>query len=883
MNTTEMDKYFTPDKAEEKWYKIWEEGGYFTPQIKEGKDPYTIVIPPPNITGKLHLGHALVNTLQDVVIRMKRMQGFPTLWLPGTDHASIATEAKVVDMIKKEGLSKDILGREGFLKRAWEWKEEYGGTIIRQLKKLGCSCDWTRERFTLDEGLSKVVQKVFIDLYNEGLIYKGERLVNWCPFCHSTLSDIEVEYEQEPSSLWYIRYWAKDKSFYLDVATTRPETMLGDTGVAVNPSDERFAKYIGKKVVVPIVDREIEIIADPFVETEFGTGCVKITPAHDFNDFNAGKKHGLEIIKVINEDGKMNDLVKKYEGMDILTARKLIVDELKELGVLVKIEPYTHNVGKCYRCHHTVEPMVSKQWFVKMESLAKPAIDVVKNKEITIYPERYEKTYFHWMKNIQDWCISRQLWWGHRIPAYYCKKCGKIEVCPEMPTKTCACGCSEWVQDEDTLDTWFSSALWPFSTLGWPEETEDYKYFYPTSTLITGNDILFFWVARMIFSALHHTGKIPFKKVVLNGLIRDAQGRKMSKSLNNGVDPLDVIRDYGADALRFSLMQGLSLETDIRYSMERLDIAKAFINKLWNSAKFVLNGINGIDYSKVDPKNYQPEDKWMLKKLNQTINDVTQELDKFEFGAALQKLYDFFWNDYCSWYIEMTKPRLYDETAASRKEAAYVLHHGLTVILKLMHPFLPFVTEEIYSRLSKDDTPLIISSWPKAEAVDYEEEYNNVELMQYFITSIRNVRANMNIQPSRKTKLIFVTKDKGDFLLSAEPIFQKLGFAKSIEIKDNKNGIPTNAICIEHLSGAVYIPFEDLVDIDAEIKRLEQEKEKYENLIARVDAQLSNENFISRAPKDKVEAERTKKANYEQLLSSVLTRLEELKKQPLSA
>lgn len=873
MNTTELDKYFTPEEAEKKWYEIWEKGGYFTPHVDDGKDPYTIMIPPPNITGKLHLGHALVNTLQDVVIRMKRMQGYNALWLPGTDHASIATEAKVVEMIKKEGLSKDILGREGFLKRAWEWKEEYGGTIIRQLKKLGCSCDWTRERFTLDEGLSKVVQKVFIDLYNEGLIYKGERLVNWCPCCHSTLSDIEVEYEEEPSSLWYIRYYAKDKSFYLDVATTRPETMLGDTGVAVNPSDERFAKYIGKKVVLPIVNREIEVIADPFVETEFGTGCVKITPAHDFNDFNAGKKHGLDIIKVIDEDGKMTDIVEKYKGMDILEARKLIVEELKELGNLVKIEPYTHNVGKCYRCHHTVEPMVSKQWFVKMESLAKPAIEVVKNKEITLYPERYEKTYFHWMENIQDWCISRQLWWGHRIPAYYCAKCGKIEVATEKPTKACACGCTEWIQDEDTLDTWFSSALWPFSTLGWPEDTPDYKYFYPTSTLITGNDILFFWVARMIFSALHQTGKIPFKKVVLHGLIRDAQGRKMSKSLNNGIDPLDVIRDYGADALRFSLVQGLSLETDIRYSMDRLDTAKAFINKVWNSAKFVLNGIKGIDYKSWNKADLKAEDKWLLVKLNRTIEEVTKELDTFEFGSAMQKLYDFFWNDYCSWYIEMVKPRLYDENASGRNEAGYVLHYGLTVILKLLHPFLPFVTEEIYSRLSEDDKPLMVAEWPKAEKLDYVSDYEDIELMQYFITSIRNVRANMNIQPSRKTALIFVSKEKGDFLKSVEPIFQKLAFAKAVEIRADKTGIDVNAISIEHLKAAVYIPFEDLVDVEAEVKRLTAEKEKYESLIARVDAQLSNENFLAKAPADKVQGEREKKANYETLLNSVNERL----------
>jgi len=667
------------------------------------------------------------------------------------------------------------------------------------------------------------------------------------------------------------------------VATTRPETMLGDTGVAVNPSDERYAKYIGKTVVVPIVNREIPIIADPFVETEFGTGCVKITPAHDFNDFNAGKKHGLEIIKVIDENGLMTDLVKEYEGMDILKARKLIVEKLESLGNLVKIEPYKHNVGKCYRCHHTVEPMVSKQWFVKMESMAKPAIEAVRNKDITLYPERYEKTYFHWMENIQDWCISRQLWWGHRIPAYYCKKCGKIEVAKEMPTHACACGCTEWVQDEDTLDTWFSSALWPFSTLGWPEETPDYKYFYPTSTLITGNDILFFWVARMIFSALHQTGKIPFKKVVLHGLIRDAQGRKMSKSLNNGIDPLDVIRDYGADALRFSLVQGLSLETDIRYSMDRLDIAKAFINKLWNSAKFVINGIEGIDYKSWNKANLKDEDKWLLTKLNKTINEVTEQLDTFEFGVALQKLYDFFWNDYCSWYIEMVKPRLYDKEATGRVEAAYVLRYALVSILKLMHPFLPFVTEEIYSRLSEDDVPLIVSSWPKADEKSDDEAYENIELMQYFITSIRNVRANMNIEPSRKTTLIFVSPKKGEFLKSCAPIFQKLAFAKAVEIRDDKTGIPTNAIAIEHLDGSLYIPFEDLVDIEAEISRLTAEREKYEGLIERVEAKLSNENFVTRAPKDTVEGERQKKANYEQLLNSVNQRLNDLSVQKASA
>lgn len=874
----ELDKYFTPETAETKWYDTWEKSGAFTPDANSPKDPYTIMIPPPNITGKLHIGHALVNTLQDVVIRFKRMQGYNALWLPGTDHASIATEAKVVESLKKQGLSKEALGREGFLKHAWAWKEEYGGFIIKQLRKLGCSCDWSRERFTLDEGLSKAVRKVFIDLYNEGLIYKGERLINWCPCCHTSISDAEVEYSEEPSSLWHIRYDAPDKSFSLIVATTRPETMLGDTGVAVNPKDERYKNLIGKTVIVPIVNREIKIIADPFVETEFGTGAVKITPAHDFNDFNAGKTHNLEIIRVITEDGLMGDVVKKYEGMDILTAREQIVEELKELGNLVKIEPYTHNVGKCYRCHHTVEPMVSKQWFVKMESLAKPALEVVKNKELTIYPPRYEKIYNHWLENIQDWCISRQLWWGHRIPAYYCEKCGKIYVGEEAPKHACACGCTTWVQDEDTLDTWFSSALWPFSTLGWPEKTKDFDTFFPTSTLITGNDILFFWVIRMVFSSLKQTGKIPFNKVVLHGLVRDALGRKMSKSLNNGIDPLEAIAEYGADALRFSLVQGLSLEVDLRYSKDRLDIAKAFINKLWNSAKFVFMALEDNNHpKKPETSAFAPEDNWILSKLDQTIAGVTKELDTFEFGDALQKLYDFFWNDYCSWYIEMVKPRLYDKENKSRAAAQYVLAHGLTVILKLLHPFLPFVTEELYQNLKTDENELLITApWPEMSNISSAEDSENIELLQYFITNLRNVRANMNIEPSKKTSLIFVAKEAGNYLKSAEPILQKLAFAKAVEIRANKDGIPDNAICIEHLKATLYIPFEDLVDIEAEIARLQTEKEKYITLIERVKAKLANEKFVEKAPAATVAGERDKLKNYETLLSSIEERLAKL-------
>ena len=876
MQMQQMDKYFDPVAAEAKWYRFWEENGYFHADPRPDKDPYTIVIPPPNITGKLHIGHALDMTLQDITIRMKRMQGFVTLWLPGTDHASIATESKIVDMLKKEGLSKAVLGRDGFLKRAWEWKEEYGGTIIKQLRKLGASCDWTRERFTLDEGLSHAVQKVFLDLYNEGLIYRGERLVNWCPCCHTSISDAEVEYEEEQGSLWYIRYDAPDKSYALEVATTRPETMLGDTAVAVNPNDPRFADLIGRTVVVPIVNREIPIIADPFVEMEFGTGAVKITPAHDFNDFAAGKKFGLEIIRVIDEDGKMLPLVEKYAGQDILTARAGIVAELQELGNLTKIEPYMHKVGKCYRCHHTVEPLISKQWFVKMEPLAGPAIEAVRNKETVLIPERDEKVYFHWMENIQDWCISRQLWWGHRIPAYYCTRCGAVHVGTEMPATACTCGNTTWVQDEDTLDTWFSSALWPFSTLGWPDKTADFNYFYPTTTLITGRDILFFWVARMIFSALKQTGQVPFKRVVMHGLVRDALGRKMSKSLNNGIDPLEAIAEFGADALRFSLVQGLNLETDMKYSTDKLTVAKAFINKLWNSAKFVFGALDGTDFLTGNASLRTPEDKWMLTRLNNIITAVTEELDRFEYGLALQKLYDFFWNDFCSTYIEMVKPRLSDSTA--KAEAAHILYQVMVTVLKLLHPFLPFVTEELYDKLPDGHTtPLITASWPTPTDETYPTDFEDVELLKTLITGIRNVRANMNIQPNRKTNLIVVTTTKADFIRQATPILQKLAFGKDVFIQPDKTGIPSNAIAVESLQATVYIPFEDLVDVAAEIDRLTAEEAKYRDMIARIDAQLANEQFVTKAPPAKVAEQRQKRADYLKLLTATQEHLSALK------
>ena len=877
----ELEGKFEPQTFEEEIYKNWNEKGYFKPSNDKTKKPYTIVIPPPNITGKLHMGHALDETLQDILIRYKRMQGFNTLWVPGTDHASIATEAKIVEKLKVEGITKEDLGRDGFLKRAWEWKEEYGGTILNQLKKLGCSCDWSRERFTMDEGLSNAVKDVFVDLYNKGLIYKGKRMINWCPYCNTSISDAEVEYEEEPTHLWHVKYPVKgEEGKFVIVATTRPETMLGDTGVAVHPDDERYKDLVGKTVILPIMNKEIPIIADEFVEKEFGTGAVKLTPAHDPNDYQAALKHNLEIIPVFDEEFKMNNLVPEYKGMDMYEAREKIVERLQREGYLVKIEDYTHNVGKCYRCHHTIEPHISEQWFVKMEPLAKPAIEAVRTGKVEFVPERFDKIYYNWMENIQDWCISRQLWWGHRIPAYYCQKCGEVIVSKEEPHKCTKCGSTNLKQDEDTLDTWFSSALWPFSTLGWPEQTEDYKYFYPTSTLITGYDIIFFWVARMIFSALEHTGQVPFNKVFIHGIVRDSLGRKMSKSLGNGIDPLEIIAKYGTDALRFSLVLGISPGNDIRYMPEKLESASNFANKLWNASKFVLSNMPK-DGSKLAedrlPENLCYEDKWILSKLNKLVKEVTNNLENFELGIATQKVYDFIWNEFCDWYIEMVKSRLYDENCTTKFAAQYTLNKVLKESLKLLHPVMPFVTEKIYMQLYHNDESIMISKWPEyTESLSFEKEEEQVEKLKTIIVGIRNLRTNLNVHPSKKSKLIFVTKTANDMLKESSAMIQKLGFANEIDIQENKENIPQNAMSVLADGIEVYIPFEELVDLEAEKQRLQGERAKLLSEVARGEKMLSNPGFVNKAPEAKINEEKAKLAKYKEMLEKVEERIKSL-------
>ena len=877
----ELEGKFEPQTFEEEIYKNWNEKGYFKPSNDKTKKPYTIVIPPPNITGKLHMGHALDETLQDILIRYKRMQGFNTLWVPGTDHASIATEAKIVEKLKAEGITKEDLGRDGFLKRAWEWKEEYGGTILNQLKKLGCSCDWSRERFTMDEGLSNAVKDVFVDLYNKGLIYKGKRMINWCPYCNTSISDAEVEYEEEPTHLWHVKYPVKgEEGKFVIVATTRPETMLGDTGVAVHPDDERYKDLVGKTVILPIMNKEIPIIADEFVEKEFGTGAVKLTPAHDPNDYQAALKHNLEIIPVFDEEFKMNNLVPEYKGMDMYEAREKIVERLQKEGYLVKIEDYTHNVGKCYRCHHTIEPHISEQWFVKMEPLAKPAIEAVRTGKVEFVPERFDKIYYNWMENIQDWCISRQLWWGHRIPAYYCQECGEVIVSKEEPHKCTKCGSTNLKQDEDTLDTWFSSALWPFSTLGWPEQTEDYKYFYPTSTLVTGYDIIFFWVARMIFSALEHTGQVPFNKVFIHGIVRDSLGRKMSKSLGNGIDPLEIIAKYGTDALRFSLILGISPGNDIRYMPEKLESASNFANKLWNASKFVLSNMPK-DGSKLAedrlPENLCYEDKWILSKLNKLVKEVTNNLENFELGIATQKVYDFIWNEFCDWYIEMVKSRLYDENCTTKFAAQYTLNKVLKDSLKLLHPVMPFVTEKIYMQLYHNDESIMISKWPEyTESLSFEKEEEQIEKLKTIIVGIRNLRTNLNVHPSKKSKLIFVTKTANDMLKESSAMIQKLGFANEIDIQENKENIPQNAMSVLADGIEVYIPFEELVDLEAEKQRLQGEKEKLLSEVARGEKMLSNPGFVNKAPEAKINEEKAKLAKYKEMLEKVEERIKSL-------
>ena len=875
-----LESKFNPKDFEDKIYKNWEESGYFKPSEDKSKKPYTIVIPPPNITGKLHMGHALDETIQDLLIRYKRMQGYNTLWLPGTDHAAIATEAKVVAKLKEEGISKEDLGREEFLNRAWEWKKEYGGIIINQIKKLGCSCDWDRERFTMDEGLSNAVKHVFVELYNKGLIYKGKKMINWCPYCKTSISDAEVEYEEEPTHLWHIKYKVKgEENRYVIVATTRPETMLGDTGVAVHPADERYKDLVGKTVILPIMNKEIPVVADEFVEKEFGTGAVKLTPAHDPNDYESGERHGLEVVEVFDETGKMNDLVPEYEGMDLYEAREKIVEKLKEIGALVKIEDYTHNVGKCYRCHHRIEPKISEQWFVKMDTLAKPAIDAVRNGEVKFIPERFDKTYFNWMENIRDWCISRQLWWGHRIPAYYCKECGNMQVSESEITKCNKCGSKNIEQDDETLDTWFSSALWPFSTLGWPEQTEDFKYFYPTDTLVTGYDVIFFWVARMIFSAIEHTGKAPFKNVFIHGIVRDSQGRKMSKSLGNGIDPIEVIDKYGTDALRFSLILGISPGNDIRYMPEKLEAASNFANKLWNASKFVLGNLE--NYKEIEFKDIKDDltyaDKWILSKLNVLVAEITNNIDGFELGVFAQKIYDFIWNEFCDWYIEMVKPRLYNENDKTKLAAMYTLNKVLADSLKLLHPIMPFITEEIYTKLYNNDESIMISKWPEYDNnLNYEKEIQAVEELKNIIIGIRNIRVQRNVHPSKKSKLIFVTSDLKETVKDSEPWLLKLGFGSEIQVKDNKEEIPQNAMAVLANGVELYMPFEELVDIVEEKERLQKEKERLQSEIQRATKMLSNPGFVNKAPAEKIQEEKDKKAKYEDMLVLVESRLLEI-------
>ena len=881
-----MNDKYNPKDFEEKLYEEWEKKGYFKPNGDKTKESYCIMMPPPNVTGKLHMGHALDDTIQDILIRFKRMQGFNTLWLPGTDHAAISTEMKVVQKLKSEGKSKHDLGREGFLKEAWDWTHLYGSTIQKQQRMLGCSCDWERKRFTLDDGMSEAVLEQFVKLYNDGLIYKGERMVNWCPSCHTAISDAEVEYKEEQSHLWHLRYKIKDEDRYVEVATTRPETMLGDTAVAVHPEDERYTDIVGKTCIVPIVNREIPIIADKFVEKEFGTGCVKITPAHDPNDYQAGVDHNLEIIEVFDDDTIMLDLMPEVKGMKAIDARKPIVEKLQELGALVSIEDYTHNVAKCERCKSTIEPKISEQWFIKMKDITKPAIDAVKEGKVRFVPQKYEKTYLNWVENIRDWCISRQLWWGHRIPAYYCDECSHITVAKENPGKCEKCGSTHIHQDEDTLDTWFSSALWPFSTLGWPNDTDDLKTYYPTNTLVTGYDIITFWVSRMVTCGLYQMNDIPFKDVVIHGLVRDSQGRKMSRTLGNGVDPIEVIEQYGADALRFSVISGTTMGNDIKYMPEKLDQASNFANKIWNAAKFIINNLASkeeiMEFCKDVKSNkaeLRIEDKWILNKLNQLVETVTKNIEEYDLGIALDNIYGFIWNEFCDWYIEIVKSRLYNENKAEKVKVSFVLNKVFKTVLKLLHPFMPFVTSEIYKELAKcKDEELMMSSWPKVvKYEDYEKASETIENLKEIIVGIRNIRANMNIHPSKKAELIFVTKDYEEDIKESKEFLLKLGFGKEIKIQKDKSGIESNAISIISNGIELYMPFEDLVDINEEIERLEKEKEKLEAEVTRGEKMLSNPGFVNKAPEAKVKAEQEKLANYKEMLAKVEERIKSMK------
>jgi len=871
----ELAKSYQPKDFEDRIYKMWNDSGSFTPHVDSKKQPYTIVIPPPNITGQLHMGHALDETLQDILIRWRRMEGYETLWLPGTDHASIATEAKIVEAMRKEGITKEEIGREKFLERAWEWKAQYGGRIVEQLKKLGSSCDWDRERFTLDEGCSKAVREVFCKLYDKGLIYRGERIINWCPHCLTSISDAEVEYEDQAGHFWHLRYPFKDGSGYLELATTRPETLLGDTAVAVNPNDERYKDMVGKTLILPIVHREIPVIADDYVDIEFGTGVVKITPAHDPNDFEVGLRHNLEVINVLTPDAKIVDDYPKYAGMDRYEARKAIVEDLQAEGALVEIEDYSHNVGTCYRCGTTVEPRVSKQWFVKMEPLAKPAVEVVRNGEVKFVPERFDKTYFHWMENIKDWCISRQLWWGHRIPAYYCDDCGEVMVSAQEVHTCSKCGSNHVHQDPDTLDTWFSSALWPFSTLGYPDDTKELEYFYPTDTLVTGYDIIFFWVARMIFSGVEHMGQVPFHTVLIHGLVRDAQGRKMSKSLGNGIDPLLVIDQYGADALRFTLATGNAPGNDMRFSDEKVKASRNFANKLWNAARFVLMYL-GNDYSYPGlPKDLAIEDKWILSKVNTLAKEVTDNLERFELGIAVAKLYDFIWDVFCDWYIEIAKIRLQSGEGADTAKA--VLVYVLTDILKLLHPFMPFITEEIYQAIPHDTESIMISKWPEYDpTLSFADEEAQMEKIMDAIRAIRNRRAEMNIPPSKKSKVYVETAFSDVFAVGSEFI-KRLAYASDVEIADAFGDLG-NTVTIVTNDAKIYIPLGDLVDFEAEAKRLQKELAAAEEKLAFINKKLDNPGFVNKAPEKVVQQNRDEAAKLTEKIANLRSSLENLGK-----
>jgi valyl-tRNA synthetase len=875
-----LAKKYNPKEFEDRIYKMWNENGYFKADPNDEKEPFTIVLPPPNITGQLHMGHALDHILQDILIRWKRMDGYEALWLPGTDHASIATEVKVVEKLRSEGLEKDQIGREKFLEKAWEWKEEYGGRITQQMKKLGNSCDWSRERFTMDEGCSKAVNDVFVKLYEKGLIYRGNRIINWCPDCLTSLSDIEVEHEEKDGKYYYVKYYFVDNDDeYFTIATTRPETIFGDTAIAVHPDDERYQKYIGKKVVVPIVGREIEIIADEYPDMDKGTGALKITPSHDPNDFEIGKRHNLEEISCMNEKGIMNSYAGKYEGMDRYECRKAFVKDLEDKDLIVKVEKTEHSVGTCYRCNTVIEPRISEQWFVKMEPLAGPAIEAVKKGKTKFVPERFDKIYFHWLENIRDWCISRQLWWGHRIPAYYCQDCGEVIVSKDKPKECTKCGSGNLKQDEDVLDTWFSSALWPFSTLGWPEETEDLKYFYPTDVLVTGYDIIFFWVIRMMFSGIEHMNEVPFKHILIHGLVRDAQGNKMSKSLGNGVDPLEVIDEFGADALRFMLVTGLTPGNDTRYQIEKLEASRNFANKLWNASRFVLMNLDEKATLEAEEKDYKSEDKWILSKINKVTEEVNKNLSNFDLGLGLHKIYEFIWNEYCDWYIELVKPRLYGENEKDKNTALYVLVKVMKDMLKLLHPFMPFITEEIWQYLPGDEDALIVSDWPKVDIdKSYQSSEEEINFAMEIIKSIRNIKAEMDVKPSKKIKGYFVPKNQKykEYLINIERHLDNLINLEEMKIAVSKDEIKEDAASSVIDGLEIYLPLSELIDFKKEKERLTKEKEKLESEIKRAEGKLKNKSFVEKAPEKIVNEEKEKLEKYKDMYQKVLGRINQI-------